>query len=148
MTVRGTIERALNYSPMVASAIYGAVVVVLLATTWLALAGIYSGASALGETEDLLARLQNRKAGTVADGGTMTGSPFLEGPSVTTAGAALLQRVGSAVTKAGGLGGITLTWVASRLFGVAQMPGVLPIAGAAALLAAAAILASLLPACP
>ena len=102
MTVRGTIERALNYSPMVASAIYGAVVVVLLATTWLALAGIYAGESALGETEDLLARLQNRKAGTVADGAAMTGSPFLEGPSVTTAGAALLQRVGSAVTKAGG----------------------------------------------
>jgi ABC-type antimicrobial peptide transport system permease subunit len=46
----------------------------------------------------------------------------------------------------GGLGGIALAWVASRLFGVAQMPGVLPIAGAAALLAAAAILASLLPA--
>jgi len=102
MTVRGTIERMLNYSPMVAAGIYGAVVVVLLATTWLALAGIYSGESALAETEDLLARLQNRKAATVADGDTMAGSPFLEGPSVTTAGAALLQRVGSAVTKAGG----------------------------------------------
>ncbi|HEY2796813.1 MAG TPA: ADOP family duplicated permease [Thermoanaerobaculia bacterium] len=46
----------------------------------------------------------------------------------------------------GGLGGVALTWVARRLFGVAQMPGVLPIAGAAALLVAAAILASLLPA--
>jgi predicted permease len=46
----------------------------------------------------------------------------------------------------GGLGGSILAWVASRLFGTAHMPGVLPIAGAAALLAAAAILASLLPA--
>ena len=54
--------------------------------------------------------------------------------------------IAAAGILAGGLGGITLTWVASRLFGVAQMPGVLPIAGAAALLAAAAILASLLPA--
>jgi putative ABC transport system permease protein len=57
---------------------------------------------------------------------------------------------GAAIAAAGilvgGLGGIALAWVASRLFGVAQMPGVLPIAGAAALLAAAAILASLLPA--
>ena len=59
-------------------------------------------------------------------------------------------REGAVIAAAGilvgGLGGIALAWVASRLFGVAQMPGVLPIAGAAALLAAAAILASLLPA--
>ena len=59
-------------------------------------------------------------------------------------------REGAAIAAAGilvgGLGGIALAWVASRLFGVAQMPGLLPIAGAAALLAAAAILASLLPA--
>jgi putative ABC transport system permease protein len=47
---------------------------------------------------------------------------------------------------AGGIGGLALAWVASRLFGVAQMPGVLPIAGAAALLVAAAVLASFLPA--
>jgi predicted permease len=56
---------------------------------------------------------------------------------------AVIAAVGILV---GGLGGIALAWVASRLFGVAQMPGVLPIAGAAVLLAAAAILASLLPA--
>jgi putative ABC transport system permease protein len=47
---------------------------------------------------------------------------------------------------AGALGGIALTWVASRLFGVVRMPGVLPLAGAATLLVTAAILASLLPA--
>jgi putative ABC transport system permease protein len=47
---------------------------------------------------------------------------------------------------AGALGGIALTWVASRLFGVIRMPGVLPIAGAATLLVTAAIAASLLPA--
>ncbi|HEX4439110.1 MAG TPA: ADOP family duplicated permease [Thermoanaerobaculia bacterium] len=54
--------------------------------------------------------------------------------------------IAAAGILAGGLGGLALAWVASRLFGVAQMPGVLPIAVAAALLAAAAILASLLPA--
>jgi putative ABC transport system permease protein len=47
---------------------------------------------------------------------------------------------------AGGLGGIALTRVASALFGVVRMPGMLAIAGAAALLVTAAILASLLPA--
>jgi len=63
---------------------------------------------------------------------------------------ARVLREGAVIAAAGilvgGLGGIALAWVASRLFGVAQMPGALPIAGAAALLAAAAILASLLPA--
>jgi putative ABC transport system permease protein len=47
---------------------------------------------------------------------------------------------------AGALGGIALTRVASGLFGVVRMPGVLTIAGAATLLVTAAILASLLPA--
>jgi len=90
MSIRGVIERLLNYSPLVAATIYGAVVLALLTTTWLALAGIYSGESALAETSSLLERLQGRKAAPLADGGTMTGSPFLEGPSVTVAGAALL----------------------------------------------------------
>jgi general secretion pathway protein M len=103
MSIRGVIERVLNYSPLVAATIYGAVVLALLTTTWLALAGIYSGESALGETSSLLERLQGRKAAPLADGGTMTGSPFLEGPSVTVAGAALLQRAAGAITKAGGI---------------------------------------------
>jgi general secretion pathway protein M len=102
MSVRSSVERVLNYSPLVAASIYGAVVILLLAVTWLELAGIYSGESTLAETAGLLERLQGRKAAPVADGGAMTGSPFLEGPSVTVAGAALLQRVAGAVTKANG----------------------------------------------
>jgi putative ABC transport system permease protein len=47
---------------------------------------------------------------------------------------------------AGALSGIALTPVASGLFGVVRMPGVLSIAGAATLLVTAAVLASLLPA--
>jgi len=47
---------------------------------------------------------------------------------------------------AGVLGGLAMTRVASGLFGVVRMPGVLPIAGAATLLMIAAILASRLPA--
>ena len=96
MSIRGLIERVLNYSPLVAASIYGAVVILLLAATWLALAGIYSGESALAETSSLLERLQGRKAASLADGGTMNGSPFLEGPSVTVAGAC---RFASAVTR-------------------------------------------------
>jgi general secretion pathway protein M len=102
MTGREAVERVLNYSPLVAASIYGVVAIALLAMTWLALAGIYSGESALAETASLLERLQGRKVSPAADGGAMTGSPFLEGPSVTVAGAALLQRVAGAVTRAGG----------------------------------------------
>src|SRR6185503_5652062 len=65
----------------------------------------------------------------------------------------LLARVlseGAVIAAAGiivgALVGIVLTRFASALFGVIQMPGVLPIAGAALLLVTAAILASLLPA--
>jgi putative ABC transport system permease protein len=47
---------------------------------------------------------------------------------------------------AGAVGGIALTRVASALFGVVQMPGILTLAGAATLLVTAAILASLVPA--
>jgi putative ABC transport system permease protein len=54
--------------------------------------------------------------------------------------------IAAAGLMAGVLGGLALTRVASGLFGVVRMPGVLPIAGAATLLLMAAILASLLPA--
>jgi hypothetical protein len=56
---------------------------------------------------------------------------------------AVIAAVGIVV---GALGGIALTQLASGLFGVARMPGVLPIGGAAALLVGAATLASFLPA--
>jgi general secretion pathway protein M len=102
MSVRTAIERGLTYSPLVAGAVYAAVMIVLAVTTIFALAGIYSGASALADTEAVLERLQGRNPAAAADSGAMKGSPFLEGPSVTVAGATLLQRVAGAVTKAGG----------------------------------------------
>lgn len=102
MNVRAAIERGLTYSPLVAGAIYGAVVLALVAMTWIALADLYTGQSELANTAALLERLQGRKAATAIKGGGMNGSPFLEGPSVTVAGAALLQRVAGAITKVGG----------------------------------------------
>jgi FtsX-like permease family len=61
-----------------------------------------------------------------------------------------LLREGAVIAAAGiiagALSGIALTRVASALFGVVRMPGVVPIAGAATLLMIAAVLASLLPA--
>jgi ABC-type antimicrobial peptide transport system permease subunit len=65
----------------------------------------------------------------------------------------LLTRVlgeGAVIAAAGivtgAVSGVALTRVAGALFGVVEMPGVLPIAGAATLLVTAAVLASLLPA--
>ncbi len=101
MSIRGQIERALTASRLVAATLYGAVLFLLLAATWLALADLYGSQQALAETADLLTRLQGHKAA-AASGSEMSGSPFLEGPTVTVAGAALLQRLASAVAKAGG----------------------------------------------
>jgi general secretion pathway protein M len=59
--------------------------------------------AAVAETADTLAQLEGRipkRGGGDASG--VTGSPVLEGPTVTVAGATLLQRVADAVTKAGG----------------------------------------------
>ena len=54
----------------------------------------------------MLEQLEGRKApapgGRSADAGMPSGSAFLEGATVTVAGAALLQRVAGAVTKFGG----------------------------------------------
>lgn len=102
MTARTIVERGLNYSPLVAGVIYATVLCLLLASAIYSIADIWSGASALSDTEELLALLQGRNAIVQSDGGAMNGSPFVEGSSVTIAGAALLQRVASAVTKANG----------------------------------------------
>jgi predicted permease len=54
--------------------------------------------------------------------------------------------IAAAGIVAGAVSGVALTRVAGALFGVVEMPGMLPIAGAATLLVTAAVLASLLPA--
>jgi general secretion pathway protein M len=101
MTARTIVERGLNYSPLVAGVIYATVLCLLLASAIYSVTDIWAGASALSDTEELLALLRGRNAVVQSDG-AMNGSPFLEGSSVTIAGAALLQRVASAVTKANG----------------------------------------------
>ena len=102
MSVTAKIERALTASPTIAAALYGAVIVILLVATWAATADLYSRARAASETAALLDQLRGRKAVVAAENGPMNGSPFLDGPSVTLAGAALLQRVSTAVGNAGG----------------------------------------------
>jgi general secretion pathway protein M len=102
MTLSGTIERVLAHSPTVAGAIYATLLGVLAALTCFALAEIYGSEQGLAEASDLLQRLTGRKVADTGGGDAMTGSPFIEGRTVTVAGAALLQRVAAATAKVGG----------------------------------------------
>src|SRR5262249_2854394 len=63
----------------------------------------YADYAAAGELLDQIEGRRPMPAGTSARGGTApTGSPFLEGPTVTVAGASLQQRVTGAGGKVGG----------------------------------------------
>ncbi len=86
---------------------YGVAVVMLLAMAWSGVADILERRQSVAAASDLLAQLEGRKPFPGATAGASatqipTGSPFLEGQTLTVAGAGLLQRVADAVTKVGG----------------------------------------------
>ena len=98
------VTRALTQSPLIAVVLYLAVLGGLMATTGIAVSSIFDQQRALAQTSDLLDQLRGRKAraGSLALSAEHPGTPFLEGPTVTVAGAALLQRVAAAVANVGG----------------------------------------------
>ena len=96
------VTRALAHSPLIAVVLYLAVVGGLVVTAGVAIASIFDQQRALAQTSDLLDQLQGRKARGGASAAGRPGTPFLEGPTVTVAGAALLQRVAAAVGNVGG----------------------------------------------
>jgi len=106
MNFAATLRKSLVNSPIVAASGYAALVIVLLAVAISSIVDMLGQRSSVAATAEMLAQLEGRKAPAAgsrsADAGMPTGSPFLEGATVTVAGAALLQRVASAVTKAGG----------------------------------------------
>ena len=105
MSLATTLRKALVSSPPVSAAIYAALIIVLLVVVTSSIADILSRRSSVAATAAMLEQLEGRKAraaGRATDTGTPSGSPFLEGTTVTVAGAALLQRVATAVTKVGG----------------------------------------------
>ena len=106
MNFAATLRKSLVNSPIAAAAGYAVLVLVLLAVAISSIADMLGQRSSVAATADILAQLEGRKASTAdgrsVDAGMPSGSPFLEGATVTVAGAALLQRVASAVTKAGG----------------------------------------------
>jgi general secretion pathway protein M len=105
MSTVQAITRTLTRSPLIAIVLYVVTVGGLLATAGFAVANILDHQRALAQTADLLDQLQGRRArgvGTSPLAAEHPGTPFLEGPTVTVAGATLLQRVAGAVGNVGG----------------------------------------------
>ena len=105
MTAAQSIARTFARSPLIAVVLYIVVTGGLLATIGVAVTNILDHQRALAQTSDLLDQLQGRRArgaGASSLAREHPGSPFLEGPTVTVAGANLLQRVAAAVSTVGG----------------------------------------------
>lgn len=99
------VSRALAGSPLIAVTLYVAVTGGLLLMAGLSIADVIVHRQALAQTSDLLDQLRGRKGGAKNAAAAMAehpGTPFLEGPTVTVAGANLLQRVAAAIGNAGG----------------------------------------------
>lgn len=101
------IDRFLADNPFVAAAGYVVIVLALIATAWLSVSSLNTRRATVQAAEDMLARLEGRRtqpglSPTIAQPAAPTGSVFLEGPTVTVAAAALLQRIATAVNKLGG----------------------------------------------
>jgi general secretion pathway protein M len=105
MNAANAIARALTRSPLIAVTLYVAVLGGLLAAAGFAVSDIVDHRQALAQTADLLDQMRGRKprGGEAASrAAEHPGTPFLEGPTVTVAGATLLQRVAAAVGNVGG----------------------------------------------
>jgi len=104
MTAGHVITRTLTRSPLIAVVLYLVAAGGLLTTIAIAATSILDHQRALAQTSHMLEQLQGRRARAGASplAAEHPGTPFLEGPTVTVAGANLLQRVAAAVGQVGG----------------------------------------------
>jgi general secretion pathway protein M len=110
MTMTDLIKHHLTRSPLIAVTVYLGLMTALATATWGAIADVLEHRAEVTAARDTLAQMEARKPATVhgpnnaPDTVTIVppGSAFLEGPTVTVAGATLLQRVAAAVTNVGG----------------------------------------------
>jgi general secretion pathway protein M len=107
MTAENPLDRYIARYPLVAAAGYVLFVVVLLFIAWTSLADILDRRAAVAAATDMLDQIEGRRPASAGDaassvGPMPTGSPFVEGQTVTVAGATLLQSVAGAVTRFGG----------------------------------------------
>jgi general secretion pathway protein M len=110
MTITDSIKNYLTRSPLIAVTVYLGLMTALATATWGALADVLERRAEVTAARDTLAQMEGRKPAPVRSSNDAPdniatvppGSAFLEGPTVTVAGATLLQRVAVAVTKVGG----------------------------------------------
>jgi general secretion pathway protein M len=93
-------------NPLLAAALYLGVVILLLLVIVSSVTDVFSKRADVAASAAMLEQFEGRRPAAVraqapGEAGP-SGSPFLEGATVTVAGAALLQRVTAAVTKLGG----------------------------------------------
>jgi general secretion pathway protein M len=92
-------------SPLLATVAYVGLVVVLLFTVVTSISDLIDQRGEVAASANMLEQLEGHRTGAKRNvpGETMpSGSAYLEGATVTIAGASLLQRVASAVSKFGG----------------------------------------------
>ena len=106
MNLSAALRKSFVASPIVAALAYAGLVGVLVVVVISSIVDILGQRAAVAASAEMLAQLEGRKpaasGGRTVDVPMQSGSAFLEGATVTIAGAALLQRVASAVTKLGG----------------------------------------------
>jgi len=106
MNIALELRKSLTTSPIVATALYAGLLCVLLAMTFGSIADLFSQQATVSASAAMLEQLEGRnvppKDARSGVARMPSGSAFLEGATVTVAGAALLQRVATAVTKHGG----------------------------------------------
>jgi general secretion pathway protein M len=98
------VQKLLARFPLAAAMLYAAVVVVLAFVAIETALDLSDRRDAAHAAADILGQMEGRnpaRAAGLSDGG-VAGSPFLEGPTVTVAGAALLERVAGAIARVGG----------------------------------------------
>jgi general secretion pathway protein M len=103
--MRQTFNRFFAGRAHVAGMIYGAAVMGLIVVATWSLVDLFSQYSTYNERADVLARLQERTRALANSADAQAwppGSPFLEGQTETMASAALVQRISSAISEAGG----------------------------------------------
>jgi general secretion pathway protein M len=106
MNLAATLRRTLAASPLLAGIAYAGLVLVLLFTVIVCVVDIFGQRADVASSAAMLKQLEGHRPaaarGKSIDVSMPSGSAFLEGATVTIAGAALIQRVAGAVTKFGG----------------------------------------------
>jgi general secretion pathway protein M len=99
-------RKAIAASPILAAAIYIGFAAVLLFIVVTSIMDVVNQHGEVAAASTMLEQLEGRRpaalGGSAGDVTMPSGSAYLEGATVTVAGAALLQRVAGAVTKFGG----------------------------------------------